>query len=139
MAIFYNHDELAKLVDEGGKVSRSGSYVVWLWAKDGTNVSLEVAGEKFPPTHVGEVTGKLSWVKVGEVELEAGQRFDVRIDIDVLHSYFGYQPEMLGQMALSLDSSFHPADSFELMRVFVDSAEPTDDRRIAEIRHIDMP
>ncbi len=128
MNIFFNHDDIKQLVHEGGKVSQSGTYHVWLWAKDGISVQLEIAGKKFP------AEGKFSWVKMGAVELEKDKTFNVALDIDVPHPYFDYQPEYVGQMVLSLDEDFHPAKSFELMRLLADSAGPVDDKRLTEIR-----
>jgi len=138
MTIFYDHNGLAELTRQGGTVSESGVYSVWLWAKDGANVHLELAGKKFSPTHTGEATGKLSWAKVGEVALEKDQEFKVNIQVEDRHSYFDYRPEAVGQMVLSLNPEFNPALSSELMRVLGDSPGPVDDRRITEIRHGDM-
>jgi len=128
MNIFFSHDDIKQLVHEGGKVSCSGSYNIWLWVRDGINVQLEIAGKKFP------AEGKFSWVKIGAVELERDKTFNVAFDIDVQHSYFGYHPEYIGQMVLSLDEDFHPEESFELMRLLADSAGPVDDSRLTEIR-----
>ena len=149
MTIFYDHNGLAELVHQGGKVSASGVYGVWLWAKDGAKVHLELADEKFSPTHTGAPPasprmrgerggGKLSWAKVGEVALEKDQEFKANIQIEGRHSYFDYRPEAVGQMVLSLNPQFNPALSFELMRTLGDSPGPVDDCRITEIRHGDM-
>ena len=138
MTIFYDHNGLAELVHQGGKVGASGMYGIWFWAKDGANVTLELAGKKFSPTHTGEATGKLSWAKVGEITLEKDQEFKASIQVEDRHSYFDYRPETVGQMVLSLNSECNPARSFELMRVLGDRPGPVNDRRITEIRREDM-
>ena len=137
MTIFYDHNKLADLVHQGGKVGESGAYNVWLWAVDGANVQLELAGVKFSLTHTGAATGKLSWIKVGVVEFEKDKEFKANIQIETPHSYFDYRPEMVGQMVLSSDSEFHPAHSLELMRVLGDSPGPVDDKRMTEFRRGD--
>lgn len=138
MTIFYDHKGLAELAHQGGKVSASGVYNVWLWAKDGANVTLELAGKEFSPTHTGEATGKLTWAKLGEVALEKDKEFKANIQAEGRHSYFDYRPEAVGQVVLSLNPEFNPALSFELMRVLGGSPGPVDDRRITEIRQKDM-
>jgi len=144
MTIFYDHKGLAELAHQGGKVNASGRYNVWLWAKDGANVTLELADKKFSPTHTGTPLagekggGKLSWTKMGEVALEKDKEFKANIQVEGRYSHFDYRPEAVGQMVLSLNPEFNPALSFELMRVLGDSLGPVDDRRITEIRHGDM-
>lgn len=132
MTIFYNHDQIAKLVKDGGTVDSRGVYNVWLWAKEGSNVYLKIDDKDFIPTHTDTDSEEFSWVNVGKVELEAGKKFSV--EIDVLHGYFDFKPELIGQMVLTEKPKFHPKYSFEMMRVFTDSAENVDDKRISEIR-----
>ena len=135
MTIFYNHEQLAALVRNGGTVDASAWYNVWLWAKDGVNIFLEIAGKEFVPTHTNVDSGKICWVKAGTVKLEKGKKFSVKID--VLHGYIDFKPELIGQLVLTDDPQFHPKKSFEMMRVFTDSAGPVDDKRVKEIRRRD--
>jgi len=132
MTIFYNHEQLADLVRNGGTVDLSGCYNVWLWAKEGANIHLKIAGKSFAPTHTTVDLGKFYWVKAGTIELEKGDIFAV--EVDVLHGYFDFKPELIGQMVFTDGPQFHPKKSFEMMRVFTDSAEPVDDKRTKEIR-----
>jgi hypothetical protein len=52
LAILYDHGRLARPVDEGGKVSRSGLHVVRPWAKDGISISLKAAPDCVASVHI---------------------------------------------------------------------------------------
>ena len=134
MTLFYDHKGLADLVQQGGSVDVSGTYVVWLWAKEGARVNLILDGTPFPTTHGGSVTGRWSWARVGEVDLRAGERLKVRIEVS--HAYFAaYQPDRIGVLVLTDDQTFDPTQSLELMRVFTEEAGPVEDRRVTDIRY----
>jgi len=139
VTIFYDHPALAQLVQEGGTVPVAGKYAVWLWAREGGPLHVTVAGQAFPPTQAGEDTGKFSWMKVGEVDLAAEQKFAVGLAVDLRQPYFGeYRPERIGQMVLTQDLAFDPAASWALMRVFPDRADPVADGRVTDLRHGDQ-
>lgn len=136
MTLFYDHKDLADLVEQGGSVGASGTYGIWLWAKEGARLNLTVGGTTFPTVHGGPVTGRWSWARVGEVDLWAGERFSVGIEVP--HAYFAaYEPDRIGHLVLTDDRTFDPARSLELMRVFTEEAGPVEDRRVTDIRHGD--
>jgi len=133
MTAFYNHEQLAELVRNGGNVDESGVYNVWFWAKEGSNINLKIAGKTLASTHKESNFGNFSWEKAGTVELNKNEKFEV--EIDVLHRYFDFKPELIGQMVITNDPEFNPKEVFDMMRVFTDSAERVDDKRITEVRH----
>lgn len=130
-----DHEELSRLVREGAKVGRSGSYDVWLWARDGSQVKLAIDGKAFPVSHRKGRGESFSWAELGKVELQRSQAFRVDLTINTEHSYFDYKPAHVGYMALSLDDSCSPREFFELARVFAPASRPSNDKRLVEIRN----
>ena len=79
MTIFYDNEQVVELINDGVKVPKSGKHKIWVLAKDGAHIRLELANEKFEETHIGEQAKEPSWEVAGEVELDANETYNLSV------------------------------------------------------------
>jgi dienelactone hydrolase len=137
VSYFYNYQQMADLINNGGHVDRDGDYNLWLWCAKGTQTRVEAAGQKLLLSCSGAAGRFFSWQRLAAVKLKKNRRFRLSIDSgsDVLP---GDRPPLAG-MALSVDKGFDPGRSFALGRVFNSEPAPLRDERLTEIKHLDLP
>jgi len=140
MTTFFDFQQILDLMRQGGSVDWGGRYAVWVWARTGSRVRVGLDGCVLGPTHtaetpIDELGRQFAWERAGEVELQKGRRFDLRLE-----SRQSGLPEKVtpsvGCLALSSDRDFHPARSFEVSRVFPPDPGPARDERVAETKHV---
>lgn len=134
MEQLYDNTALRRLVAEGMPVPRTGTYGLWVWAKQGAHVHLRVSDQSLPPTHTAGPSCVFYWQRAGEVKLEAGApapvslRAQARLDA-------GDPDPGVGYLAVSDLPDFDPRRGFQLSRVFTKEPGPTPDARLRSYRH----
>ncbi len=94
MTVFYKNEQVVGLINDGLKVPKSKKYKIWLLAKDGTHIRLELGNKKFEETHIGEEAKEPSWEAAGEVELEASEIYNLSIT----------PPDIVGEISIALET-----------------------------------
>ncbi len=135
MTHIYDYAQLLELLRQGGRVEKDGTYALWVWAPQGSQVCLRVEGQELPLTHTGAPARRCSWAMAGQVALRKGARFSLGLRAQ--------QP--LGRegapffLALSSEAGFDPQRSFETTRVFLRDPGPAPDERLGAARDTDTP
>ena len=136
MTRFYSYQDLLTASRQAEKAEHSGQYSVWVWGQSGAAVRVGLNGNWFDFTHLTS-KGDFTWQQAGVIDLHKGQEYHLQVQAAQMINGDG-EPQV-GGLALSTDKKFAPDASYEVSRVFNQTAQNVMDQRLLETRGVHTP